>query len=182
VTAVSVVPFRNLAHIAIDGCGLSEKVFLLPEFPAAIVCRSPSHAAAIIGPKCREAFSSFDGLVDNTEAVFPDWCELCHRSAGDLALELYLVGWSKKRRRAEAYGIGSDEEPKGKLQEIRSVVHAPWPPQLEKGSALKLAKSQGIRDYIAGTMGGTYIPRELSSSCQLLTVGENELISRILRR
>jgi hypothetical protein len=102
-TAINIVKFRNIAHVAAD----ASQVHCIAHLPAAIACQVPG-AAFAIGSRFAKA-NSFDELL----ADFPD-----------LPHEAFLAGWSARRERAEAYRI----RPGGKPEAILGTCYLPIVP------------------------------------------------------
>jgi hypothetical protein len=159
-TAINIVKFRNLAHLAADAA----QVAVIPHLPAAVACQGPHGAASLMGARLASAHS-FDELL----ADLPD-----------MQFDAFLMGWSHRRERSEAFRLRPGCPPEPILGTHYVPALADWNP----AAALKAAKRDGIRAHMVDAVERqrTVDPSAIGDHCLLVTVARDEVTTRILRR
>jgi hypothetical protein len=202
-TAINVIRFPKAVHVAVDGLACQErgeglvnfltvKTFEAAHLPLVVACRGGGNSANWIGSALARKYQTFDNLIAEVEGMSP----FLHRDhlaslSNPAALpvhqntEIFLLGWSAKRGAAEAYRIRVGDAdyasyPAWTLQAIDVWCWAPWPPQFRAA----LPEGHDVSSMMLSVMEvqRADFPGEIGGFCKLVTVTENEIVSRILRR
>jgi hypothetical protein len=200
-TAINIIGFPAAVHLAVDGFACLErnggsqsflvnKTYVAAHLPLVVACRGGGNSANWMGSALAREYETFDDLIAVVEKMSPllHECRRASLSNPELPVhqntEIFLLAWSARRAAAEAYRIRVGEAdyapyPAWTLQAI-DVCWAPWPPQFRDAvpegkdvSAMMLSVMEVQRADFPGEIGGF---------CKLVTVTEDRIVARILRR
>jgi hypothetical protein len=86
--------------------GITSKTHPLPHLSCVITSRGPTGFSEDLAPRLARTFSSFEDLVDNLAlSVEIAWENAPEEVRAYGGIEIYAIGWSHERGRAEAYVV-----------------------------------------------------------------------------